>query len=106
MCAMFTDEPAGNPPRVTANVAVAAVMLPAESLVVLKVIVAVPDTVDSALVTGGTSLAGDSNALKIGLAAVDGAVVVVVDDELPHPAANRATARASADRRFIVKLSF
>jgi len=67
------------------------------------VILAVPVTADSLLVTGGTSFAGDSEALNTGVVATG---VGVVDDELPQPAAMNASATASTDNRFIVKLSF
>src|SRR5438105_5346861 len=55
MCAMLMADPAGKPVRFTTNVALAAVMLPAESFVVTSVIDTLPVTVDSMLVTGGTS---------------------------------------------------
>src|SRR5471030_2169214 len=104
MCAMLIVDPAGNPPTVTAKTALAAVMLPAPSFVTLSVMLAVPVTPTSPLVTGGTSLAGDSDAEKTGLAAAVGDVVV--EDELPQPAAKSARARARTDKRFIVRLSF
>src|SRR5436305_1155906 len=99
MWAMLIVEPAGNPPSVTAKFAVAAVMFPDESFVVFIVIVAVPVTDDSALVIGGTSLAGDSDAVKIGV--VLPVVGAVVEDELPQPAVSRPSATATTDRCFI-----
>jgi len=102
MCAMFTDDPAGSPVRLTTNVAVADVMLPAASFAVTSVIDTFPATVDSAFVIGGTSFAGDSVAVNVGFVGVVGVGVV----ELLQPAARRAIATAMGDRRFIVRLSF
>jgi hypothetical protein len=99
---MFTDDPGGNPVRLTTNVAVADVMLPAPSFAVTNVIEAFPLTTDSALVTGGTSFAGDSAAVNVGLVGVVGVGVV----ELLQPAASNAIATAMGDRCFIVRLSF
>src|SRR4029078_9779740 len=65
ICAMFTAEPAGKPVKFTTNVADAHVMLPAASFAVTSVIDALPLTVDSAFVTGGTSFAGDSAAVNV-----------------------------------------
>src|SRR3954466_11790792 len=99
MWAILTTDPDGKPPSVTPNVAVAAVMLPAESLVVFSVMFAVPVTVDSAFVTGGTSFAGESAAVNTGFAAGvvgDGDVEFFV-----HPAANRLRATAIKDSCFI-----
>jgi hypothetical protein len=75
-------------------------MFPAASFCVTNVIVTFPVTVDSALVTGGTSLAGNSVAVNVGL------VGDVGDVELLQPAASRASTTATGDTRFIVKLSF
>jgi len=61
---------------------------------------AVPVTVDSAFVTGGTSFAGDSAAVNTGLFGDDG-----VDGDvelLLHPAARRLSATAIMDNCFIV----
>src|SRR5262249_24430612 len=102
MCAMLIDEPAGKPVRFTTKVAVAAVMLFAASLVVTNVIVAVPLTVDSAFVIGGTSLAGDNAAGNVGLVGVVGVGELL----LPQAAASRASTIAMGGRRFIVRLSF
>jgi hypothetical protein len=96
-------DPAGKPVRLTTNVTVAAVTLPAESLVVTNVIEAVPLTVDSLLVTGGTSFAGERVAVKVGLV---GDVLLGVVEELLQPAAQSASARATGDNRVIVRLSF
>src|SRR4051812_17942582 len=102
MCAMLMVDPAGNPVRLTTKVAVAAVMFPLPSFVVTSVIDALPCTVDSPFATGGTSFAGESWAVNVGLVGVvDGDV-----EELLHAAAARATATARTDRRFIVRLSF
>jgi hypothetical protein len=67
----------------------------------LIVIDALPCTVDSALVIAGISFAGEICAVNVGLVGVDGDV-----EELLQPAARRATATASRDRRVIVRLSF
>jgi hypothetical protein len=99
---MFTDEPAGKPVRLTTKVTVAAVMLLAASLVTTIVIVALPDTVDSAFVIGGTSFAGDNVAVNVGLVGVVGVGELL----LLQPAASRASTTAMGDRRFIVRLSF
>src|SRR3954465_1140202 len=99
MCAILTTEPAGKPPSVTPNVAVAAVMLPAESFVVFSVMFAVPVTGDSAFETGATSFAGDSAAVNTGFAA--GVVVEGEVELLPQPAAIRLRASARTGRRFI-----
>src|SRR5262245_48017057 len=101
MCAMLMADPDGKFERFTTKVAVAAVMLPAESFVVTSVMDTLPVTTDSLLVTGGTSLDGDSEAVKVGLVGVvDG------DVEELHPTATRASATAMRDRRVIVRLSF
>jgi hypothetical protein len=88
--------------RFTTNVADADVMLPAPSFAVTNVIEAFPLATDSALVIGGTSFAGDSAAVNVGLVGVVGVGVV----ELLQPAASNATATAIGDRCFIVRLSF
>jgi hypothetical protein len=62
------------------------------------VIVALPLTVDSALVIGGTSFAGDSVAVNVGFVG-DGFVGVELSLQ---PAARRASAIATGDNRFIV----
>src|SRR5438445_333019 len=102
MCAMLTVEPAGRLLMFTTKVAVAAVMLFAASRVTTKVIVASPLATDSAFVIGGTSLAGDSVAVNVGLVGVVGVGELL----LLQPAANRARTIATGDRRFIVRLSF
>src|SRR5262245_891871 len=101
MCAMFTADPAGRPVMLTTNVAVAAVTLPAASLVVTIVIEALPDTTDSALVIAGISFAGEMDAVNVGLVGVEGDV-----EELLQPTANRAIATAKTDKRVIVRFSF
>src|ERR1044072_2741306 len=91
MWAMLIEDPAGMPVSVTEKVAVADVTFPDPSLTVSIVTVDVPCTVDSAFVTGGTSFAGESVAVKIvrfGLA--EGEVGESESD--PHPAANSASA--------------
>src|SRR5256885_1424872 len=98
---MFIVDPAGKPERFTTKVAVAAVMLPAASFVVTRVIVVLPETVDSALATGGTSLAGDNVAVNVGLVGVVGAI-----EELPQPATQNPRAIVRMDRRFIVVTLF
>jgi hypothetical protein len=74
--------------------------LPLASLVTFSVTFAVPVTVDSALVTGGTSFAGESDAVNTGFAA--GGVVVGDVEFFVHPAAITARATARTDRRFMV----
>src|SRR5436309_3251562 len=101
MCAMFTAEPAGNPCRFTTKVADAEVMFPPASFAVMRVIDAVPFTVDSAFVTGGTSLDGDSVAVNVGLVGVG----VLGVELLLQPTAKSASATAMGDRHFIVRLS-
>src|SRR3954454_21163903 len=102
MCAMLTAEPAGKPCRFTTKVADAEEMFPPASFAVMSVIDAVPVTVDSALVTGGTSFAGDSVAVNVGLVGVG----VLGVELLLQPAAKSASATAMGDKRFIVRLSF
>src|SRR5258707_11473664 len=97
MCAMLIGVPAGNPERFTTNVAVADVTLPAASFVVTRVTVAVPLPAASAPTIAGTSLAGDSVAVNVGLVGVVGAV----EDELPQPDTSTANATTRRDRRFI-----
>src|SRR4051794_36958125 len=92
---MLIGVPAGKPVRLTTKVAVAAVMLPAASLVVTNVIVDVPLPLASAPVMAGTSFAGDSVATNVGLVGVVGAV----EDE-PQPDTNTPRAN-SRDNRFI-----
>jgi hypothetical protein len=100
MWAMLIMEVDGNPPSVTANVAAALVMLPAESFVVFSVMLTTPFTVDSTLVIGGTSLAGDSDAVNM-FGPTTGVGAGVPDDELPQPAVSSANPTARTDRRFI-----
>ena len=99
MCAMLMADPAGKLERFTTKVAVAAVMLPAESFVVTSVIDTLPVTTDSELLTGGTSLAGDSAAVNVGLVGV----VDEGDVEELQPTAARASATAMRDKRVIVR---
>src|SRR6267378_2897224 len=99
MCAMLIGVPAGNPVRLTANVAVEAMILPLASFVTSNVMVAVPVPEASAPTMGGTSLAGDNVALKTGWRETVG---FVTDDELPQPPARTPSARTMTDRRFIV----
>src|SRR5439155_24570241 len=101
MWAMFIADPAGKPPRVTANVTGADVMLPAASFVVTNVMLAVPRTPDSAFVTGGTSLVGDNAAGNVGLAVVAGVVVADVEF-LVHAGARSRRATTGPDRRLTV----
>src|SRR5436189_6171756 len=100
MCAALIGVFAGKPFRFTTNVADAAVMLPAASFVKSNVIVALPLPLDSAFVTGGTSFAGLRSAVKVGFVGD----VVVGDEELVQPAANSATAIASAGQYLIPSL--
>src|SRR6266487_1565536 len=99
MCAALTGVFAGKPLRFTTKVADAAVTLPAASFVKSNVIVTLPLPLDSAFVTGGTSFAGLRSAVKVGFTAD----AVVGDDEL-QPAANSATAIASAGQYLIPSL--
>ena len=96
---MLMADPAGKLERFTTKVAVAAVMLPAESFVVTSVIDTLPVTTDSELLTGGTSLAGDSAAVNVGLVGV----VDEGDVEELQPTAARASATAMRDKRVIVR---
>jgi len=93
---------AGIPLMLTTKVAVAAVTLPAASLVAFIVIDALPDRTDSAFVIGGISFAGDICAVNVGLVGVveDG------DVEELQPMATRAAATASTDKRVIARFSF
>src|SRR5579871_474008 len=98
MCPSVTVVPAGNPVRLATNVTDAAVMLPEPSFVVSNVIVTLPLPDASALAIGGTSLAGSSVAVNVGLVGADDDGDV--DDE-PQPTAMNASAIARADRRFM-----
>src|SRR4051794_31919256 len=100
MCAMLMGVPAGKPASDTLNVAFAAVMLPEASFVRSHVTVTDPLPVASGPETGGTSFAGSRAALKIGLAAADGAVV----ESLLHAATDSAIPREMLNRRFIIWL--
>src|SRR5437588_8160957 len=86
MWATLIAVPAGKPLRFTTNVAVAAVICPAEFVVVSNVTVTLPEPAASAPTTGGTSFVGDSAAVNVGL--VGDPVGPVVDEELPHETAN------------------
>src|SRR6266508_6385530 len=97
MCAMLIGVPAGNPVRLTMNVAVPPVTLPLASLVTLNVTVVVPLPDCSALLIGGFSLEGLSSAVKVGMTALG-----AVDDELPHAADPNASTIARKAKRFIV----
>src|SRR6266540_7543060 len=96
ICAMLIGVPAGNPVRLTMNVAVPPVTLPLASLVTLNVTVAVPLPDCSALLIAGFSLEGLSSAVMVGMTAL-GAV-----DELPHAADPNASTIAKKAKRFIV----
>src|SRR5262245_8250883 len=98
MCAPVSVVPAGKPWKLPTKLAVAAVMLLAESRVTTNVIVMLPDPPDSALVTGGTSLTGRVSAVNVGLVGVD--VEGDVDDFEQAPA--RARTATSTDKRFII----
>src|SRR5437773_4090801 len=98
MCAILIGVPAGKPDRLTTNVAVPAVMLPAASFVTSKVTVALPLPLASAPVIAGTSFAGDSCAVNVGLVGLVGVGEV---DEL-HPIDPTASRAARTERRFIV----
>jgi hypothetical protein len=74
--------------RLNTKVALAAVMVPAESRVRSRVKVPVPLPDESALVIGGTSFAGFSAAVKVIFV---GSVVDGVDGLLPHAATRIAT---------------
>src|SRR5882724_5454610 len=97
MCARLIGVFAGNPLRVMTNVAVAAVIWADALTVVSIVIVTEPLPTDSAPLIGGTSLAGDSVAVNVGLAAA----VVGAVDELPHPAAKSASDATRTGSPFI-----
>src|SRR6185503_7689472 len=97
MCAAVMDEPAGNPERVTVNVAVAAVMTFDESLVTASSMRTVPEAPPSVPPTGGTSLAVDRLDANTGLAGVG-----VPGFLSPHPTASAVSTRARC-RRFIAQ---
>src|SRR3954447_9200897 len=101
MCAALMGVPAGNPERFTTYVAVALVTLPAASLVVTSVTVAVPLPVASAPAITGTSFAGSRFAVNVGLVGVVGAV-----EELPHADANTPRAVTRTEKRFIGSTPF
>jgi len=91
MCANVIVDPAGKPCSVTTAVATALVIFPDESLVGTKVIVTVPETVDSLLAIGGVSLAARSCAVNTTLPLPEGFVEDVGDDELLHPQVRHPT---------------
>src|SRR6478672_3496668 len=93
MCAMLMGVPAGKPVRLTVNVAVPPVTLPAASFVVSNTIVALPLPVDSALLTGGTSLAGRRSAVNVGLTGVGAVSDFEQAAEVTASAARRITKR-------------
>src|SRR5260221_5746 len=95
MCAILIGVPAGKLLRFTTNVAVAAVMLFAESRVTSNVIVALPVPADSELVIGGTSLDVRRAAVNVGLARGDGEAVA-----LPQPALDKPVSTTAARGRF------
>src|SRR6266540_3770588 len=99
MWVSITCVPFGNPDRLNTNVAVAAVMVPAESRVRFNVNVPVPRPLASALVTGGTSFAGFSAAVKL---IVFGGPDGVVGLLLPQPAASNATTAIIANLFILV----
>src|SRR5262249_39064672 len=98
MCEAVNVVPAGNPVTFTVASMVAAVMLPAASLVRLNVRLEVPEPPASDPVTGGTSLAGSNVALNVDDAAGEGVGVVGVS-LLPQPAATEA--RMSNPERYV-----
>jgi hypothetical protein len=100
MCARLIGVPAGKPVRFTTNVAVAAVTLFAESRVTTIVTVALPLPEASAPVMTGTSFAGESAAVNVGLVGVE----VVGLEFLLHPAARKQTAAQTRENRFITSL--
>src|SRR5262245_13773846 len=104
MCAMFTDDPAGKPVSVTVKVAVAAVIALFASLVRKSSMRTVPPAVDSALPTGGTSLAAVRVDVKTGLTAGVG-VGVGVGCVFAQPATRAAEARAMRIRFMILPVS-
>src|SRR5436309_12970009 len=102
MCAILIGVPGGKPLRFTTNVAVTAVMLPAESRVRSKVIVELPAPVDSAPLIGGFSFDAFRSAVNVGFGcddADDG------DESLLHADATNASARMARVKRFIVGVS-
>src|SRR5215210_3778257 len=94
MWAPVSVVPEGNPLRSIVKSPLAAVMVPAESLVRFRFRVIVPLAPASALVTGGTSLAGDKVAVNFTTLALDGVVGVFE----PHPTAMRRAAATMAER--------
>src|SRR3954469_17072990 len=96
MCAMLIGVFAGNPDRFTTNVPVAAVTLPAASLVTTSVTVASPRPEASAPTMAGLSFAGNSVAVKEGLVGAVGAG----DEDEPHADTRTPRATDSRERRF------
>src|SRR3954471_16859309 len=96
MWAALMGVPAGKPERFTTYVAVALVTLPAASLVVTSVTVAVPLPVASPPAIAGTSLEGSRVAVNVGLVGLVGAV-----EELPQADAKRPRAATRTETRFI-----
>src|SRR5262245_21000189 len=85
MCDAVRAVPAGNPVTETVASMVAAVMVPAGSLVTLNLSVAVPDPFASVPLIGGTSLDGSSAAVNVTEEGDAGDGVVGVSS--PHAAA-------------------
>jgi hypothetical protein len=75
------------------------VIAPDPSLVTVKAMVAVPLPLASALVTAGTSLAGESATVKVDVVVVpwDGSL----GDELPHPTARTLRPTTKSENLFI-----
>src|SRR5258707_13828371 len=96
MCAMFMGVFGGNPERFTTNVPVAAVTLPAASLVTTSVTVASPRPEASAPAIAGFSFAGNSVVVNVGFAGPVG-----VGEDEPQPETRTPKAAHRRERRFI-----
>ena len=102
MCAILIGVPGGKPLRLTTNVALAAVTLPAALRVRSKVTVALPPPVASASVMAGLSFDARSSAENVGFGCEDGDEAV----SLVQADATNASAIAEKTKRFIGSGSF
>src|SRR5438093_12250466 len=98
MCAILIGVPGGKPLRLTTNVALAAVTLPAALRVRSKVTVALPPPVASASVMAGLSFDARSSAENVGFGSADGDEAV----SLVQADATHASAIAEKTKRVIV----
>src|SRR5687768_16421428 len=85
--------------------AVAEVMAPLPSLMAVRAMTAVPEPLASALVMGGTSLAGDSGTVKVVVVLVPSDGAEGDDGESEHPAARMLRPAMSTDIRYMLAVS-